>query len=90
MPDRPANVYDITGRTRGRGAMQAFIVSVVAFVSSIFLAFVLSGTTPAANGPLEGANLFAFVAVCSFWVAFWSGTVWLIATAGPRLPISAQ
>jgi hypothetical protein len=32
----------------------------------------------------------AFLALCSFWVVFWSGTVWLIATAGPRLPPPAQ
>jgi hypothetical protein len=88
MPDQPDTMHNVTGRAHGRGAMHAFIVSAVAFVSSIFLAFVLSGTTAAASGTLEGANLFAFVALCSFWVAFWSGTVWLIATAGPRSPIS--
>ena len=68
--------------TPGHGATRVFIVSALVLLSSLLLAFVLSGTTVAANGPLEGTNLFAFVALCAFWIAVWSGAVWLITTAG--------
>jgi hypothetical protein len=78
MPDRQAVLHDMAGR----GATRVFIVSALVLVSSVFLAFVLAGTARE-SGPLEGANLFAFLALCAFWVAFWSGTVWLITTAPP-------
>jgi hypothetical protein len=82
MPNREAALHGITGR----GATRVFVLSTLVVMSSLFLAFVLSGSTPANSGPLEGANLFAFLALCAFWVAFWSGAVWLITTAGRRLP----
>jgi heme/copper-type cytochrome/quinol oxidase subunit 3 len=82
MPYRRAVAHDIVGRP-GRWTMRVFIVSALILVSSLFLAFVLSGST-ADSGSLEGANLFAFLALCAFWVAFWSGVGWLITTADPH------
>lgn len=83
MPNRQAAVHDsIVGQPQGHGAARAFIVSAITLMSSLFLAFVLSGSTTPGSGPLEGANLFAFLALCAFWLAVWAGTVWVIATAG--------
>ena len=82
MPNTQAILHD----SPRRGATRAFVISALVLVSSVFLAFVLSGSTAAGSGPLEGANLFAFLALCAFWIAFWSGAVWLITTAGRRLP----
>jgi hypothetical protein len=79
MPNAQA-IHDMPGR----GATRVFIVSALVLLSSVFLAFVLSGSTSAGSGPLEGTNLFAFVALCAFWIAFWSGAVWLITAAGRR------
>jgi hypothetical protein len=88
MLDTPT--MDVAGRLPGRGAVRVFILCAIVLVSSVFLAFVLSGTTADGSGSLEGANLFAFLALCSFWVAFWSGAVWLITTSAPRLPTTAR
>jgi hypothetical protein len=85
MPHTRAAVHDLIGPPRERGTTCAFIVSALVLVSCLLLAFVLSGSRPAGSGPLEGANLFGFLTLCAFWIAFWSGAVWLITTAGSRL-----
>jgi hypothetical protein len=82
MPNRQAILHGITRR----GATRVFAVPALVLVSSLFLAFVLAGSTAAGSGPLDGANLFAFVALCAFWAAFWSGAVWLMTTAGRDPP----
>jgi hypothetical protein len=84
MPDRQSAVHHGIGRPPGRGTMRAFIVSALILAYSLFLVFVLSSSTVPGSGPLEGANLFAFIALCAFWVAFWSGAVWLITAADPH------